>query len=284
MSAQEDLLLMTKHQILMENYESLKEDYASLEQRFKHVEQMNETMKTCLQSHNQSKELVEATNPGLLRDLERERDEYKKMVEEIKSESEGMINELRIGNDELLIMLEKEEEEKKMLESKYDELVKRFSEIEKECSCLKSLYDDAKRLNGQGRNNVGLEDEVIVVGENHNVNNNNNTVAGMSVFSLVLVNLCCICYVNKRKRSVLVWIFLLCADAIVLSDESDAENDNPTRESNIKQEGSNGVNSSQVKHSSSSKITHPLSSPSSSSSSSSSDVYLVPLKRSRVDD
>lgn len=83
----------------------------------------------------------------------------------------------------------------------------------------------------------------------------------------------------------------MCADAIVLSDESDAESDRPTRESNVntplrgvikqeEEESSNGVNSSQVKRSSKSKVKHPSSS---SSSSSSSDVYVVSLKGCRDD-
>lgn len=247
MSGQEDLLLATRHQILMENHESLKQDYASLEQRCKLVEEMN------------------AINLRLLKD-ERDRNAGK------DDGNKEMVEKLEARNEELLLVLEKQEEELRKRESKYEEFQKRFVEIEKECSVLKSLYDDdgAKKLN-----NVGLEDEVFVV--NHN---NNNTVA----------------------------------DPIVLSDESDAENDSrPTRESNIhtplpvvvkqeeEEEGSNGVNSSQVKHppsasskvkrpSSSSKVKRPPSSskvkrPSSSSSSSSSDdVYLVSVKRSRDDD
>lgn len=74
--------------------------------------------------------------------------------------------------------------------------------FEKECSDLKTLYEDSKKLNfRQGKNNVAMEDDVFVVGENLNMNNNNTV-----------------------------------ADAIVLGDESDAENDNPTRESNINTE------------------------------------------------
>ncbi|CAN6875287.1 unnamed protein product [Brassica oleracea] len=215
-SAQEDLLLTTRHQMLMENHESLKQDYASLEQRFKLVEDLNAMMKPRLQNQNQSKEL------RLLKDLERERkekEEYKKMVEVLEATN----SELMLKNEELLTALEKQEEEEKRQEEKFDELAKKCDEIEKECSRLQSIYDDGKRLNGrQGKSNVGLEDDVFVVGESHNVvNNNNNTVD----------------------------------DAIVLSDESDAETDKHTRESNVntplrgvikqEEESSNGVNSSQ---------------------------------------
>ncbi|KAH0861690.1 hypothetical protein HID58_089951 [Brassica napus] len=193
-SAQEDLLLTTRHQMLMENHESLKQDYASLEQRFKLVEDLNAMMKPRLQNQNQSKEL------RLLKDLERERkekEEYKKMVEVLEATN----SELMLKNEELLTALEKQEEEEKRQEEKFDELAKKCDEIEKECSRLQSIYDDGKRLNGrQGKSNVGLEDDVFVVGESHNVvNNNNNTVD----------------------------------DAIVLSDESDAETDKHTRESNV---------------------------------------------------
>ncbi|CAN6867228.1 unnamed protein product [Brassica oleracea var. botrytis] len=210
-SAQEDLLLTTRHQMLMENHESLKQDYASLERRFKLVEDLNAMMKPRLRNQNQSKEL------RLLKDLERERkekEEYKKMVEVLEATN----SELMLKNEELLTALEKQEEEEKRQEEKFDELAKKCDEIEKECSLLKSIYDDGKK----GNNNVGLRDDVFVVGESHNVvNNNNNTVA----------------------------------DAIVLSDESDAETDKPTRESNVytplrgvikqEEESSNGVNSSQ---------------------------------------
>ena len=188
-SAQEDLLLTTRHQMLMENHESLKQDYASLEQRFKLVEDLNAMMKPRLQNQNQSKEL------RLLKDLERERkekEEYKKMVEVLEATN----SELMLKNEELLTALEKQEEEEKRQEEKFDELAKKCDEIEKECSLLKSIYDDGKRLNGrQGKNNVGLEDDVFVVGESHNVvNNNNNTVAGMFDEALLYI-----CYVNKKK-------------------------------------------------------------------------------------
>lgn len=239
--------------MLMENHESLKQDYASLEQRFKLVEDLNAMMKPRLQNQSQSKEL------RLLKDLERERkekEEFKKMVEVLEATN----SELMLKNEELLTALEKQEDEEKRQEEKFDELARICDELEKECLHLKSLYDDPKRLNGgQGKSNVGLEDDVFVVGESHNAvkNNNNNTVA----------------------------------DAIVLSDESDAESDRPTRESNVntplrgvikqeEEESSNGVNSSQVKRSSKSKVKHPSSS---SSSSSSSDVYVVSLKGCRDD-
>lgn len=161
MSGQEDLLLATRHQILMENHESLKQDYASLEQRCKLVEEMN------------------AINLRLLKD-ERDRNAGK---DDGKKE---MVEKLEARNEELLVVLEKQEEELRKRESKYEEFEKRFVEIEKEFSVLKSLYD-AKKLNHGGKNNnVGLEDEVFVV------NHNNNTVAGMS-FSFFFL----ICFLMK---------------------------------------------------------------------------------------
>lgn len=176
MFAQEEEIMSTRHEILMENHESLKQDYASLEVRFKHVQEMNEMMKPHLQ--NQTMEL-EATNLRLLKDLESEKDKYKKMVEEMKR----MENELRIKNEELLTAKEKAETELKKMEDKYNELAERFGAVEKECLYLKSLYD-AKNLIGQGRNNVAYDNEVIVVDEYRNVN---NTVTGMFCVLICLI-------------------------------------------------------------------------------------------------
>ncbi|CAH2074380.1 unnamed protein product [Thlaspi arvense] len=362
----EDELLTTRHEILVENHENLKKDYASLAERFKLVEDMNEKLTQHLQNRNQSKELEEK-NLGLLKDIESERsekDKYKKMVEEmmrVESDRKAMVDDLRTKNDELLIVIEKKKEEQTKMDDKYNELAERFGEVEKECSCLKLLYN-AQNLIGKGDNTVA---DAIVISddsddENDNFPSEKNTISQLPVrvkqeecsaeydnppsekkntISLLPVGIkqeeCCSEYDNPPREKKIISqlpvgikqeecsnganssqvnhpslsspsntlaldddVIVLgenldaknntVADAIVISDDSDDENDNlPTEQSitsqlpvRIKQEEcNNGANSSRVNHPSWS------SSSSASSSSSSDDDYLVkfPYKRPRIE-
>ncbi|CAN8257310.1 unnamed protein product [Cochlearia groenlandica] len=278
-------VLATQYENLTEDHENLKQDYASLEKRFKDVEDLNTAMNSRLQNQNQIVE-PEATKLRLLKELERERgekDEYKKMFEEMKkivAENESMIDYLRKDNKDVLRALEIGEEALENMKNVHDALAERFIEVEK-----KYAIDACQKVKDAVFINEVVEMDIDDDNGNDNVNKNGIDAidAGQGGKHAVLTNEVVEDDGNDNynvKKNVI--------DAIVISDESDGEYDNPPRESNItsqsrrdiKQEQvSNGTYSSQA-HNPSSKVYHPYS-PSSSSSSSSDDylVVQVPVKR-----
>ncbi|XP_010423780.1 PREDICTED: uncharacterized protein LOC104708836 [Camelina sativa] len=286
-------ILATKHEILKENHENLLNDYKILEENFKHVNEMNEVMKLHLETP--IKEL-EAKNQRLLDELEKERsetEEYKKEMKRMESEKETLINEMRVKNQELLTAKEKGEEKLKMMVDKYGALKERSSAAESQCSFLKSLFDANNHTSLGGCNDVSFTDEVTVVDDDHNVTGKNEEALAVDNHNNVTLTNEVIVVDDDNvtfKTEVIVVdghnVNNTAADAIVISDESDAEDDNPTpRKSNIipqwpvniKQEPQSDVPNS-------SKANYVLSPSSSSSSSSSSDEYVsvqLPVKRSR---
>ncbi|XP_010490773.1 PREDICTED: uncharacterized protein LOC104768473 [Camelina sativa] len=275
-------ILATKHEILKENHENLLNDYKILKEKFKHVNEMNEVMKLHLE--NPIKEL-EAKNQRLLEELEKERsetEEFKKEMKRMESEKETLINEMRVKNQELLTAIEKGQELKKMVD-KYGRLKEISGAAESQCSLLKPLFDANNQISLGCNDDVAFTDEVTLVDDDH------NNVTGKNEEALVVDDH----NVTFKKEVIVVdddnvtfktEVIVVdghnvnnntAADAIVISDESDAENDNPTpRKRNIipqcpvavKQEPQSDVPKS-------SKAKYVLSS-SSSSSSSSSDEYV----------
>ncbi|EOA21251.1 hypothetical protein CARUB_v10001601mg [Capsella rubella] len=263
-----------EHEILKENHEALMKDYECLQESFKHTEQTYEAIKLHLQK--QAKEFEES-NRRLREECARERsekEEIKKMFEEIRkvrdSAQDAIVEKLVKQKKELLLARMKDEEELVKIENKYVDLAEKFVVVEAECAYLNSLYDAevAASVNQSAvvsGNEETETDNLVGQGENE-VNHNAN---------------------NAGK------------DAIMLTDDSDAEHDKPPtpRKSNIsspqpvdtskEEQGRNRENSPKENRASGETvIPRPISNsppitPSSSaslSSSSSSDDYEVIVK------
>ncbi|KAL1217737.1 hypothetical protein V5N11_002187 [Cardamine amara subsp. amara] len=216
--------LSFEHQTLKENHETLVKDYECLEERLKLVDETYELFK--LQLENRNKEL-EVKNASLLEDCVRERNEkgkFKKMFEEMKKRMEDERNEkekfqkmfeemkksmedkrnaefdaLRKINLELKLVNKKEADELERIEKKYVELAKKFCVLEVECANLCYAEVVASGTLSAVMSGIGETENLIGQGENEVNHNANNGVTG----------------------------------AIVISEESDAEHENPPRESNI---------------------------------------------------